>query len=188
MKKFLIIFSVFVLVFLALPTIKNVILFANYQHGREHLDLKEGDSDFIQGIWEGTFDTYQCGIDERHTFIYKFESDSVGTVKYTFNGTRKFFGKYGSHIYDWGALFPYDESKASHYQTKFKREGDYLILEPSELWWIQEKSYIKIYQDADDLYIALVDTIGSEPENWGIPYSWPDSKLKLTDMVEMWWY
>jgi hypothetical protein len=187
MKKFLIIFSVLVLLFLALPTIKNLILFATYQHGREHLDLEKGNSESIQGIWKGTFDTYQSGLDERHIFKYNFESDSSGIIEYTFNDTRKFFGKYVSNIYDWTALLPYDESEASHYETHFRRDGDYLIIEPSESWWIEEKSYIRINQDKDELYIAIVDTIGSEPENWGIPYSWPDSKVKLIDMVEMWW-
>lgn len=185
MKKIWWLLISIVVFFLLLPTCINTILFWKYEHGREKLELKKGFGGEFIGTWKGTFDTYQCGSDERHIYEFIFDSDTSGHVLYSFQGDKVFVG--ATSVYDWESVFPFDDSKTTHYKTNFYRNKDYLIIEPSENWWSDERSFLKVKLDGDELYIGCVDTVGLEPERWGIDFSSPDFKPELSDLIQMWW-
>lgn len=159
------------IVLLILPTLKNFALYGMYEHGNTSLARVEGESREQAGVWVGTFDTYQCGMDERHSYRLTLHADGTGHLGYAFYGDRLW--GYSGNVYSWLALIPYDETKARRYDATVQDAGGTFIVTPGDRWFSSrtDTQYLAYERHGDELKIAWVNGEGEEPERWGLNYS-----------------
>ena len=173
--------TVFIVVFIAAPIVKNMILSLTYNFGNNSYSRISGQKYKLAGQWECIFDTYQCGIDERHHFTYSIDDDSSGTLRYDFYPNK--INGYSSNVFSYLSLLPYNlkESTTNIYNIKFKQQ--YLQISGIDL---QDTMYAKYKMVDDKLFI---DTIWEEKEYsrnpiWEFAYS---KKLYYTiDLFKVW--
>ena len=89
---------------------KNMILYFKYNHGNKVMTRMEGNENQFTGKWVFNFDTIYCGLDENHQFIFNIDSDSTAKMHYKFLNEK--IDGYGTEIYSWRSLLPFDNSKA----------------------------------------------------------------------------
>ena len=167
--------------FLALPSLKNVMLFMQYEHGRTALDKVRGEENELLGIWEGVFDTYQCGMDERHLLQFTFTSDTTGRLVYRHLYER--IDGHGADIYDWRSFLPFDQKRASTYVANVIVEDENLIIIPNEAFFSPE-TLIATYRIEDrHMHFAYVTHRNAIPEEWGISFS---PRPHFVDLLELW--
>ena len=92
--------------FSMLPPLVSGYLYLTYEHGNKGYRRLSGQPGALSGEFYGVFDTYQCGIDERHTIRYVIEPDSTGVQYYEFDWLRHFVGQ--TNIGDGLSVIPFD--------------------------------------------------------------------------------
>ncbi len=171
---------------LASPVVKNVYLFATYEHGHEALTRTAGQTGQLAGVWEGTFDTYECGIDQRQSFRLALDAYGEGQLDYSFFGDR--IGTSGApNLYSWAALLPYDRDMVRTYSASVRDSSGVFVIEPGEPWFSEyrETEYMAYHLRGDSLYFAYVNVPNDEPKEWGLWSS--DQLVSVEDLLLGWW-
>lgn len=159
----------------ALPRLKTWVLYAQYEHGRTSLDKVRGPAHSLMGVWEGTFDTIQCGQDERHHFQFSFDTETTGLLVYRFYGER--LGGHHAYVYDWRSLIPYDRKRAQTYMANVRVEENNLIIEPSSFFFSPDTLMAAYEIEGKKMRFAFVNERGETPETWGLLMSPPRPPL-----------
>ena len=168
---------------LALPTIKNAVLFVQYEHGHTTMERIGGKPGQLTGIWKGTFDTYLCGMDERHEYRFTFYSDLRGRLEYRHLYDR--IGGSGANIYDWRALLPFDENRATTYVANVIVEDDILLIIPNDTFFTPDTLIAAYTIEEEHMHFAYVNNRREIPENWGVTNEHVGPKL--IDLWATWW-
>ena len=158
--------------FLALPTIKNLALYARYHHGDDVLYRTSGPPGLL-GDWKGTVDAFPCGFDTRYELRLTLGADSSGFLTMTVLHDR-IGGVYPS-LYGWSALLPFDRSKA-WVDVRAVRLLDGRHLEISARSGDPYPTTDLMALDADGkdrLRFGYVAAVGNAREGSGFDPSWP---------------
>lgn len=181
LKRALIVSGCIVVGALALPIAKDLYLFATYEHGRQTLTRVSGEAGQLAGEWEGTFDTYTCGLDERHRIRLTVRPDSTGLLEYRFLADR--VGGHVPYAYSWASVLPFDRSKVRDYRALLRFSDGTITIDPEGPWYSEyvEREYAAFEVEGDEMYFAYVVEPGERPERWGLWDS--DQLVSLHDIV-----
>lgn len=156
----IVLFSVFLV-----ELIKNIYLhFFYYKHGITSAIKNEGLPGNVFGSWEYTFDTIQCGMDERHIFRFALNSDSTGAFSY--DHYANIYNSDYCHPYSWESLF------GSLVRTEsFSKRGS-LIFSKTKLQLNSTRDTTDLFYkySGDSLYISFGMNENGKPV-WGNIYS-----------------
>lgn len=184
-KKTVIIVLSIILTFWIVSATKNIYLYFNYERGNEALIKIEGQPNEIIGKWKGTFDTYQCGMDERHILEYHFISDSTGIHTYKFY-SKKINGRI-AYDYSWEAILPFDKNESREYQYKVFIDSLYIIHFPDSNSFWQDTVYAQYKISNDSLYIdsKKQDYRYTTEPVWGMMFS--EENIDFIRVFNMYW-
>ncbi len=134
-----------------LPTLKNLILYTNYNHDYSGLLKVAGQENSLFGTWEITFDDYDCGFDYQHHLNITLMSDSSGNQIYKSSGFR--MNGEVARVYSWSSLLPLDDSKSTEFFSNIIIENGYLVFIPDSGYSFLDTSYAKFKLSNDTLFI-----------------------------------
>ncbi len=183
-RKTLTVVLSFTLIIILLPTIKNLLLYFKYEHGNQALIKTDGKSGVLQGSWHGVFDTYQCGLDERHDLTYEFSTDSTGVLYYTFYCDR--IDGNIAMVYSWNSLLPFDKVNARKYVIHLSVDETYIKYLPGEQSLYQDTVYSKYQVCFDSLFIdaAAWEYPYQDEPLWGFAFS--ERLATVSDLLKFW--
>jgi hypothetical protein len=174
----------FLLLILLAPTVKNLILWSTYHHGRTSLEKTDGSPGVLAGTWEGTVDSHPCGYDVRSTYRLTIQDDSTGTYRFQ-HWTERADGS-APNVYSWQALRPYGPTPDQTERRLLQVEDGTLVMElkPSEK---PHQQPLMAYElDGDRLNVSYVGRIGDRPSEWGFAMS--IDPPTLWQLVDIWGY
>ncbi len=181
--KWLISLLILGLLVLALPTVKNLYLYANYYHGARGLERVSGVDGELAGVWAGTFDTYTCGMDERHDLRLVIENDGRGTLTEVYKYERIF--DTSPSLYSWSSMLPFATKSRRIDQRHVEVIGSELIVHPLVDESYRDTFHLPFRIEGDSILVAFggLDQAGGEPA-WGMPES--DQLVEPRDLVDWW--
>jgi hypothetical protein len=167
---------------LALPTLKNAYLYVTYHHGKRGLERASGAPGDLFGMWVGTFDSFTCGMDERHRLRLVIETGGGGTLYHTMYADRVFGG--GAIVYSWWSVLPYARQPWHHSEQPVEASAGELILYPQPEALYPDTVRMPFRIQGDSLLLAFAGFRADGEPQWGFPQS---SQLAHPDDLIEWW-
>ena len=182
MKKLKVIITI-LLVVSCTQIAKNIYLYAQYKHGTCTFSKKSGVKDSLIGEWEGVFDTWVEGIDERYSIGYKFSSDSTGIFQYSYF-RNKTDGR-PAETYSWRALLKYSRDDVYTYETNILFDDEYIIYLPNGHSSWTDTVYSRYNVVANSLYVDKDKSQSryDRKPNWCFASS---SKVSFFKLLQFW--
>jgi hypothetical protein len=133
-----------------------MILYFTYKH--ENRALIKTDSNFssLMGVWEGAFDSYQCGTDIRTIITIDIKSDSIGTIKYQGYGER--INNSFAEVYSWSSLLPFNDKEFYTDEYNISLLDKYFYYNKYEEVLKEKKRYYFLFNISyDSLYFSPIE-------------------------------
>ena len=178
-KKILKITLLVIAIIIVIPLTKNLLLYFKYNHGNKVMTRIEGNQKQFIGKWEFNFDTIYCGLDENHQFIFNIDTDSTAKMHYKFLNEK--IDGYGTEVYSWRSLLPFDNSKAREMNYNVRIKETAFICIPIDTQ--NEDTLLLHFKFVNDsLYIRDTYLEKTDNNDWGMSYSFKADFSTIIDI------
>lgn len=169
----------------AVPVAKNLYVHWQYIHDGDAMTRISGEPGSLPGLWEITFDHFECTHEVRVNKRLEIGTDGSGHLH-----TRYYFVRIGdtySFPYSWASVLPWShESSLESIASVVDSLGTLVVTEQPA--WSEGQEYTDYFAykiRGDRLYLGYSGGVGQEPRFWGLGGMW---RLELRDLLRPWFW